>query len=170
MRGRKWSRRQSRGSPAAGGEGYGEVGCLPAAHGGPHTGAGLDAQRRLWLRGELALEQDSGRTCGPVDPWREEPILEQVCWQDLWPHGRSTLEQSAPERLHLVERTNAEAVCEELQPLGRTHIGEVHGALSSMSGTSCWSRGGVWGVLPLRRKEWQRQHVMNWPQPLFSVP
>ncbi|GAB0208767.1 AN1-type zinc finger protein 5-like [Grus japonensis] len=20
---------------------------------------------------------------GPVDPWREEPTLEQVCWQDL---------------------------------------------------------------------------------------
>ena len=20
---------------------------------------------------------------GPVDPWREEPMLEQVCWQDL---------------------------------------------------------------------------------------
>ena len=22
-------------------------------------------------------------TVGPVDPWREEPTLEQVCWQDL---------------------------------------------------------------------------------------
>ena len=31
---------------------------------------------------------------GPVVPWREEPMLEQVCWQDLWPHGRDpTLEQ-----------------------------------------------------------------------------
>ncbi|CAM9593868.1 unnamed protein product [Bubo scandiacus] len=20
---------------------------------------------------------------GPVDPWREEPMLKQVCWQDL---------------------------------------------------------------------------------------
>ena len=20
---------------------------------------------------------------GPVDPWREEPTLKQVCWQDL---------------------------------------------------------------------------------------
>ncbi|GAB0208580.1 AN1-type zinc finger protein 5-like [Grus japonensis] len=20
---------------------------------------------------------------GPVDPWREDPMLEQVCWQDL---------------------------------------------------------------------------------------
>lgn len=22
---------------------------------------------------------------GPVDPWREEPTLEEICWQDLWP-------------------------------------------------------------------------------------
>ncbi|GAB0204055.1 AN1-type zinc finger protein 5-like [Grus japonensis] len=27
---------------------------------------------------------------GPVDPWREEPILEQVCWQN---RGGPTLEQ-----------------------------------------------------------------------------
>ncbi|GAB0180460.1 EH domain-containing protein 4 [Grus japonensis] len=30
---------------------------------------------------------------GPVDPWREEPTLEQVCWQDLGPHGGPMLEQ-----------------------------------------------------------------------------
>ncbi|GAB0205043.1 EH domain-containing protein 4 [Grus japonensis] len=24
---------------------------------------------------------------GPVDPWREEAIPEQVCWQDLRPYG-----------------------------------------------------------------------------------
>ncbi|GAB0179699.1 hypothetical protein GRJ2_000435200 [Grus japonensis] len=24
---------------------------------------------------------------GPVDPWREEPTPEQVCWQDLGPVG-----------------------------------------------------------------------------------
>ena len=24
---------------------------------------------------------------GPVDLWREDPTLEQVCWQGLWPHG-----------------------------------------------------------------------------------
>jgi len=50
--------------------------------------------------------------------------------------------------------------------MGRAHVGEVCGELSPVSpvrGTSCWSRGRVWGVLPLRTKEWQRQHVMNWP-------
>ena len=41
----------------------------------------VDAQRRLWPRGKPALEQAAGRTCGPVE--REEPTLEQVCWQDL---------------------------------------------------------------------------------------
>ena len=41
-------------------------------------------------------------------PWREEPTLEQVCWQDLWPHGGPTLEQSAPEGLHPVEGPTVE--------------------------------------------------------------
>jgi len=35
----------------------------------------------------------------------------------------------------LWEGTYAELVCEELQPVGRTHIGEVHGGLSTVSGT-----------------------------------
>ena len=50
----------------------------------------------------------------PVAPWREEP----------------TLERSVPEGLHPVEGTHAGAVCEELQPVGRTHVGEVHGGVS----------------------------------------
>ncbi|GAB0184410.1 zinc finger and BTB domain-containing protein 5 [Grus japonensis] len=52
------------------------------------------------------------------DPWREEPRLEQVCWQDLWPHGGPTLEQSTPEGLHSVEGTHVRAVHEELQTVG----------------------------------------------------
>jgi len=40
------------------------------------------------------------------------------------------LEQSAPKGLHSVERTLAGALCEELQPEGRTYVGEVHGRLS----------------------------------------
>ena len=76
---------------------------------------------------------------GPVDPWREEPT-EQVFWQDLWPRGGPTLEQSAPEGLHAVEGTHAGAVCEQLQPMGRTHVGEVCGGLSPMGGTPQWSR------------------------------
>jgi len=59
-----------------------------------------------------------------------------------------------------VEGTHAGAIREELQPIGRTHVGEVHGGLSSMGGTACWGRGRVSGVL-LRGKEWQRQCVMN---------
>ena len=31
---------------------------------------------------------------GPVDLWREEPMLEQVFWQELWPVGDS--HQSSP--------------------------------------------------------------------------
>jgi len=75
------------------------------------------------------------------DPWREEPTPEQACWQDLWPHGGPMLERPVPEGLYPVEGTHAEAVHEELQPMGRTHIGEVCGELSSVRGTSRWSRG-----------------------------
>ncbi|GAB0209911.1 hypothetical protein GRJ2_003456800 [Grus japonensis] len=53
---------------------------------------------------------------GLVDLWREEP----------------TLEQSIPEGLHPVEEIRA--VHEELQPVGRTQIGEIHGRLSHDSG------------------------------------
>jgi len=35
------------------------------------------------------------------------------------------------------------AACEELQPVGRTHIGEVHGELSTVGRTPRWSRGSV---------------------------
>jgi len=37
--------------------------------------------------------------------------------------------------------TNTGAVCEGLHPVGRTHIGEIHGELSPVRGTSRWSRG-----------------------------
>ncbi|GAB0181827.1 zinc finger and BTB domain-containing protein 5 [Grus japonensis] len=71
---------------------------------------------------------------GPVTLWREEPTLEQVCWQDLWPRGGPMLEQSAPEGLHPMEGTHTGAVHEELQPMGRTDVGEVHGGLSPVEG------------------------------------
>ncbi|PKU43633.1 hypothetical protein llap_6066 [Limosa lapponica baueri] len=58
----------------------------------------------------------------PVDPWREEVTLEQVCWQDLLAHEGPTLEQSIPEGLYPMEMTLAGAVWEELQPVGRTHV------------------------------------------------
>jgi len=42
-----------------------------------------------------------------------------------------------------VGRAHAGAVHEELQPVGRTRIGEVCGELSPVRGTSRWSRGSV---------------------------
>jgi len=39
-----------------------------------------------------------------------------------------------------MKSTDTGAVCEELQPMGRTHVGEVHGGLSPMGGTPRWSR------------------------------
>ena len=78
---------------------------------------------------------------GPADPWREEPMPKQVCWQGLWPHGGPTLEQPVPEGLHPMEGTYIGAVREELQPLGRTHIGEVCGELSPMRGTFTLEQG-----------------------------
>ena len=70
------------------------------------------------------------------------------------------LEQSVPEGLQPGEGTLAGAVCEELQPMGRTHVGEVHGGLSPVGGTPWWSRGRVRSPRA-RRKEQQRQRVMN---------
>jgi len=101
--------------------------------------------RRLWAPGEPMLEQAPSRTCGPVgDPHGKNAACgKDPCWARV------------PEGLH---------------PVGRTHAGAVCGRLSPVGGTPGWSRGRVWGVLPLRRKEQQRQRVMNWPQPPFPVP
>jgi len=71
----------------------------------------------------------------PVTLWREEPTLEQVCWQDLRTCGGPTLEHSLLEVLNPVERTHAE----ELQPMGRTHVGGVCGELSPVCVTPLWS-------------------------------
>ena len=88
---------------------------------------------------------------GPVK--REEPNPEQVCWQGLGLAGGPRLEQAVPEGLHPVGRTHTGAVREKLHPVGRIHIGEVCGELFPVRGTSHWSRGRVWGVLPLRDKD-----------------
>lgn len=50
----------------------------------------VDAWMWLWTRGKPAW---SRILAGPAGLWREEPMLEQVCWQDLWTHGESALEQ-----------------------------------------------------------------------------
>lgn len=67
----------------------------PAAHGGSLSeasegahGGGCDCvEITHWSR---LLEE-------PVALWREEPVLGQFYWQDLWPHGECVLEQGAPE-------------------------------------------------------------------------
>jgi len=55
-----------------------------------------------------------------------------------------------------MERTHTGAVHEELQGVGRTHIGEVCGGLSHMGGTPMLEQGKSVG-----RNEWQRQHVIT---------
>ena len=106
---------------------------------------------------------------GPVDPWREEPTLEQVCWQGLWPHGGLTLEQSVPEGLQTVGRTHAGVVREELQPVGRTPVGEVCGELSPMRGTSgagaeC-EESSPWGTRSGRNKVGWTDRNPHFPSP-----
>ncbi|GAB0190583.1 hypothetical protein GRJ2_001523600 [Grus japonensis] len=93
-------------------------------------------------RGKPTLEQAPGRTCGPVErgTYSRAGLLAGV----VTPWG-----------------THVGAVREELQPMGRTHIGEVHGGLSPVRGTPCWSRGTMRGVLPLRMKKRQKHREMN---------
>ena len=110
----------------------------------------VDARRRLWPHGAPTLELAPGRSCGPVE--RGAHTGAGLLAGLVTPWG-----------------THARAVHEELHPAGRTHAGAVRGGLSPVGGTPRWSRGRVWGVLPLRRKERQRQCVMNWPQPPFPV-
>jgi len=54
-----------------------------------------------------------------------------------------------------MEGTHTGAVCEELQPVGKSHFGEVLGGLFPVDGTPRWSRGREQGG----RSE--REHVMN---------
>jgi len=88
----------------------------------------------------------------------EDPMLEKVdvpnlavtpwgahtgagSWWDLWTRGERSPGWSrfADRACDLVERIHVGTVPKELQPVGRTHTGEVHGGLSPMGGTPCWS-------------------------------
>ncbi|KAK4830792.1 hypothetical protein QYF61_013625, partial [Mycteria americana] len=91
---------------------------------------------------------------GTVAPG-EEPTLEKVFWQDLWPCGGPTLEQSVPEGLHPVERTRAGTVLEELQPTGRTCAGVAHAGLYPVDMSMLEPGKSV------RRKERQRQGCLT---------
>ena len=91
--------------------------------------AGPGSWQDLWTRGERSPHWSRfvGRTCDPV--------------------GEHTLEQSVPEELHPWEGLM-------LQPVGRTHAGEVHAELPPMGGTPCWSRGRAWEERAGRDNVW----------------
>lgn len=75
------------------------------------------------------MEKTAVRICAL---WREEPILEQFCWQDLGPYRGSTLKQFVPKGWHPMKRAHTRAVHEKLQPRRRTYIGEINRELSPM--------------------------------------
>ena len=173
-RGRRCSGCRSRDSPAAHSEDYGEAGCPLAAHGGPR-----------WCRDPLAAHgghnaragcDPVGSPCssrllaGPVEPWREDLTLDQVCQQDLWPRGG----------------THARAVCSWTtaahgrDPRWRSSWriaprGKDSRRRSSWRTVSCgWDltleqqksvESSPWGGSNSRQKS-----VMNWLQPPFPIP
>lgn len=113
----------------------------------------VDPQGRLPPCGMPGLEQ---LLTGPMDPRKTEPTLEHILLAGLVTHSWET----AP-----LEGIHTGAVQEELQPVGRTHDGEVNGQLSHRGGTLA----GMWGVLSLQMKVQHRQHEMNWHQLPFPV-
>lgn len=86
------------------------------------------------------MEQAPGRTCGPVE---RSPGWIKFCVRTCDHIGGPTLEDCGPKGLHPLERTYTGALCEELRPVGRTHIEEAHGRWSSMGRTPHWDRGRV---------------------------
>lgn len=105
-----------------------ETGC-PCAGCPPkdvHSGAGIQLQL---LEDPMLKQVDQPEgCCNPV----ESPCRSRVL------SGPVALKQSAPEGVP--QRIQAGADCEELQPLRRTHVGEVHGVLSPVRGTTHWNR------------------------------
>ena len=158
-RGRRRSRCWSGDSPVACGEDHRESGCAPAWRSTVEQISTCSwrrtprQSRRMPGGGcDLVESCESGLLAGPVSPNREELTLEQVCWQNLWPHGGPTQEQPAPVGVHPMEATHDGALCKELQPVGKIHDGEVHGELSPAVGTPWWSSGREWGVFPVEEE------------------
>ncbi|PKU45778.1 vps10 domain-containing receptor 2 [Limosa lapponica baueri] len=110
--GKRCSRHKKKYSPAAHGEDHSEVGCLPAAHEGPHARTGECAPKKAAAHGHLMPEQAPGRTCSL---WRG---AQAGAGSLAGPaaYGGPTLEQSVPEGLYPVERTHAGAVLESYNP------------------------------------------------------
>lgn len=95
----------------------------------------VDAQKEAAIPWEAHTGAGSWQdlpTCG------EEPMLDQLFpmgdpqWSSLFLHGCTPW-----------KGPTTGAFCEELQPVGRTRAGDVHGGLSLVSGTLHWSRGRV---------------------------
>ena len=94
-------------------------------HGGWHIRASKHALKEAAAHGKTMTEQNPGRSCRL---WRGAHagtgfLIGVVA------HEGPTPDQSIPEGLHPVERICAGAVCKELQPAGRNHIGEIHEGL-----------------------------------------
>lgn len=94
--------------------------------------------KRRWTRWIESIRETALQTHGE----------RSLCWSRFAgrrPSKGPMPEQPAPDVLHPVERTLTAAVCEELQPVRKTHDREVHGQLTPMGWTPPWSRGRVWG-------------------------
>lgn len=72
-----------------------------------------------------------GRTCGPMEKGVHTGA---GCWQG------PTLGECVSAGLHPNEKDHTGAICEELLPLGRTQVGEVHGGLFSVGETPHWRK------------------------------
>lgn len=121
-----------------------------------------DAWRSLWPCGKPILQQAPGRACGPM----EGPMLSRFSDRPWGPGVESRLELSI-----LKDCTPwKESTLEQFMEPRRTRIGEVSGGLSPMGWAPCWCRRNVRSP-PLRRKEQQRQRVMELTAtPPFPIP
>ena len=156
-RGRRCSRCWSRDSPSACGEDQGEAGCPPAAHGGPwwsryppaapggpHAGAGECPKEAVtpWR-----AHSGAGLLAGIVTPWGD-------------PHWSS---------LFLRDCTHGKDPCYSSSLKTAAH-GKDPRWSSSWRTVTCGRDTRLKQGKRARRKEQQRQHVMNRPQPHFLSP
>lgn len=98
-----------------------------AAKEGPLTGSGRCSKIPVipWKDnvGSKRLQE------GPVNPWREEPTLDHVFWQDLWPGRGPVLELILPEGLASYGRDPCWNGSWVTSACGSTHTGEIHKGL-----------------------------------------
>jgi len=105
---------------------------------GPHTGVGGSLKEAVTPWGALCW---SRLLPGLADPWREEPTPDRFagracdhmgdpCWSSLFLKDCTRWEGN-----------HAGADHEELEPVGRTHVGEVCGELSPVRGICTLEQG-----------------------------